>query len=229
MNAEVTTRSGGASSVFRLLAFFAIVTSLRANAYLNPNLPVEMDLVDSTGELVATIRRNQGVASNSDINADKVSEMVLVELGRLVMGDKLGSNPVYVWLDTMVGGEASQTLREVRRQVGYNYLRGRTGRFPGFAHSPLDEQARIGAELQAQEASRHGAPTRTTLMVEASVAAQFIIILLLLLQVLKIRRQGAVRGALDVLEKRFARGEISTTEFEEKKAVLVKPPKRRET
>jgi len=202
--------------------------------YIPPDSPFPMEPVDSTGELVAAIRKSQGVTGNSDINADGVGDAVLVKLGRLVVDDKLGSNPVYLWLDTMVGGESSQTLRAMRRQIGYNYLRGRTGRFPGFTHSPFEWRARVDSEqktIALREAThppvrrpRRVSLTKTTLIVGATLVAEFIITVLVLLQLLEYRRQAAGQDALDILEKRYARGGISATEFEERKTVLTRPP-----
>ncbi len=223
--------AGGFGKSFALVA---IVSGLWANPAALLPLPPNVEPVDSTGDLVAAIRKGQGVAGNSDLNADKVGDVVLIELGRLVMDDMLGANPVHLWLDTMVGGESSQTLRTVRRQVGYNYLRGRTGRFPGFTHSPFEWRARVDSEqktIALREAARLPARrprraglTKTTLIVGATIVAEFIIIVLVLLQLLEYRRQASDRDALDMLEKRYARGGISATEFEERKAVLTRPP-----
>jgi hypothetical protein len=81
---------------------------------------------DETGksidDIMVLIREEQGVSENRAIDPEKVSDDLLAELGDAVMGYMHPDEREHEWMDEMMGGEGSQSLRAMHIAMGYRYL-----------------------------------------------------------------------------------------------------------
>lgn len=75
-------------------------------------------------DVMARIRAEAGVSENSEIEADRVSDALLEELGEALMSERHPDPEVHEWMDRMMGGEGSDSLALAHRRMGYNYLSG---------------------------------------------------------------------------------------------------------
>jgi hypothetical protein len=83
-------------------------------------------------EAVSQIRSELGLADEERIDPDAVPAPLLEQLGDAVMADMAGSEAHHEWMDTMMGGEGSESLASTHRWMGYRYLTGGYGPYgPG--------------------------------------------------------------------------------------------------
>jgi len=75
--------------------------------------------------VLARIRAEQHVDANNLINPDKVSDDLLEQLGEAVMSSAHLDLREHEWMDNMMGGEGSESLRSAHYLMGYNYLTGK--------------------------------------------------------------------------------------------------------
>jgi hypothetical protein len=75
--------------------------------------------------VLARIRAEQRIDANNLISPDKVSDDLLEQLGEAVMSSAHPDLREHEWMDNMMGGEGSESLRSAHILMGYNYLTGR--------------------------------------------------------------------------------------------------------
>jgi hypothetical protein len=86
----------------------------------------------SIEEAISHIRSELGLSPDEAIDPDAVPSPLLEELGDAVMADMAGSEAHHEWMDTMMGGEGSESLGSAHRWMGYRYLTGGYGPYgPG--------------------------------------------------------------------------------------------------
>ena len=86
----------------------------------------------SIEEAISRIRSELGLSPNDSIDPEAVPSPLLEELGDAVMADMAGSEAHHGWMDTMMGGEGSESLASAHRWMGYRYLTGGYGPYgPG--------------------------------------------------------------------------------------------------
>jgi hypothetical protein len=73
-------------------------------------------------QAIDDIRTQIGLGSEERINPDEVPEMLLERLGEAVMSEIHPDESVHAWMDSMMGGEGSQSLASAHRWMGYQYL-----------------------------------------------------------------------------------------------------------
>ena len=76
----------------------------------------------SVDDALGVILQIQGVSEVSQIDCDKVSAENLEALGDAAMGKMLGSPEQHEIMDKMMGGEGSESLKTVHKNMGLNYL-----------------------------------------------------------------------------------------------------------
>jgi hypothetical protein len=86
----------------------------------------------SIDEAVSQIRDDLNLSSQQPIDPDAVPAPLLEQLGDAVMAEMAGSEAHHQWMDTMMGGEGSESLASAHRWMGYRYLTGGYGPYgPG--------------------------------------------------------------------------------------------------
>ena len=80
--------------------------------------------IRSIDNILLDIRKKQELNSTDKINPDKVSQVVLEELGDAVMEKMIGNHDRHERMDQMMGGEGSPNLTAMHQRIGYNYLAG---------------------------------------------------------------------------------------------------------
>ena len=79
---------------------------------------------ESVDEVLARIRQELGLATDDPVDPDEVPPDLLEELGDAVMGLMAADPQQHEWMDTMMGGEDSETLAAAHRWMAYRYLSG---------------------------------------------------------------------------------------------------------
>lgn len=106
-----------------ILATLLLMTFLSA-----PILADEVDHHDlSVEDAVEQIRSELGLSPEEPIDADRVPSEMLEALGDAVMAEMAGTEAQHQWMDTMMGGEGSESLASTHRWMGYRYLTGGYG------------------------------------------------------------------------------------------------------
>jgi len=77
----------------------------------------------SIENVLSEIREAQDVKSNEDINPDNVSDDLLEKLGEAVMNVQLPDPKEHEFMDNMMGGEGSESLKSMHKWMGYNYIK----------------------------------------------------------------------------------------------------------
>lgn len=76
----------------------------------------------STGDVIEEIRQELGLQSDQAIDPDEVPAPLLEELGEAVMSEIHPNERVHSWMDSMMGGDGSESLTSAHRWMGYRYL-----------------------------------------------------------------------------------------------------------
>ena len=173
--------------------------------------------------ILSGIRQEQGVTSNGDINPDKVSDDLLAELGEAVMEVNHPNERQHEWMDEMMGGEGSQSLRSAHIMMGYNYLSG-----TGWRRGPYGGRGMMNDGLFMPMMGGYDGYGHMTgrgffgwgwigmvivlLLVAGGIAGIIVAIT---------RRNGTTSGGavsgIDILKQRLAKGDITKEEFDKLK------------
>ena len=200
-----------------------VVLSLSTVALAADMGPKPIDVV------LAEIRQEQGIGSTDPINADKVSAAKLEELGDSVMEVMIGNSAMHEQMDSRLGGDGSATLTAYHKNLGYNYLTGRTTGMMGLPGGGMMNFNRGGMMGYYSGMGAFG-----WIAMAFGALVIIAIILLIVFALVRIsRRQNAPHSqysqevqqeqnnrALDILAERYAKGELSDAEYKQKKAEL---------
>ncbi|MBN1797061.1 MAG: SHOCT domain-containing protein [Spirochaetales bacterium] len=190
----------------------------------------------SIEDLMASIREEQGVSENQAIDPDKVNEDLLEELGDAVMSLNHPDEREHEWMDEMMGGEDSESLRAMHRAMGYRYLKSgdrygtpfrRPGmRGPGF-YGPGMMRGWGRPMMNYNGDHPHwGRMGRGPFAFMPWGGVVFWIVVIILFGgvitgvVIIIKKQKSTPGPLDILKVRLAKGEITSQEFEKLKQCI---------
>ena len=80
---------------------------------------------ESLADLMTQIRQSQGVSDNSRIDADRVHDSMLEQLGDAVLDQRVRDDRMHEWVEQMLGGEGSPSLAAMYRIMGYRHLTGK--------------------------------------------------------------------------------------------------------
>jgi len=100
-----------------ILSLFIILSTMPLAAHDNEQ---EKRIED----ILALIRQEQSVNEDQAIDPDKVSKDLLEELGDAVMSIRHQDEREHQWMDEMMGGEGSESLRTMHIAMGYRFLQG---------------------------------------------------------------------------------------------------------
>ena len=163
----------------------------------------------SIDTVMSEIRIEQGVASNEQINTNTVSQGKLEELGDSVMEAMIGNSEIHEQMDERMGGEGSAALTAMHVRMGYNYLvnypYGMIG--PGNPHwgGMMGYYGWNGMAILG-----------------------FFLIVLIVILIVVLRRltkdpmNKSTETPLDILNRRYAKGEITKEEYEKIMEDLIK-------
>lgn len=162
-------------------------------------------------EIVSEIMQAQGVTSIEAIDPDGVSPARLEELGDSVMHEMIDDDERHRWMDEMMGGEGSEQLAAMHRWIGYRYLEGGPESMewgPGMMGPGMMDWRNWGPGRAPHTMTGWWTPWNWIIGIILIGGVAVITVLL-------VRRRGESSGdALEILKRRYARGEISKDEYD---------------
>jgi len=167
------------------------------------------------------IRESQGIGEKEKIDPDKVSDEQLEELGDAVMSVMHPDPREHEWMDNMMGGEGSSTLSAMHKIMGYNYLRDSYGGMMG--------RGMMGPGMMGRGMMDRGMMDRGIMDFGYGGILMWILFLILITVIIYLiiqatKTRGLVASTaetpLEILKKRYAKGEITKQEFEKMKKDL---------
>ena len=172
-------------------------------------------------QVLQDIRQSQGIGSNDKIDCDKVTNKQYEQLGEAVM-DVMHPDPrEHAFMDRMMGGENSESLAAMHRVMGARYLGCYSGSILGDYGLGMMGGATVAGERVGpwKVVHNHVGWSMMNPWLGGWPMWLFLIVLVAIL-IYVVAQNRRVRGAvssespLDILRKRYARGEISKDEFE---------------
>jgi len=200
--------------------FFCILSLIVINSQ-------SMD-IRSVDTILSEIRKEQGLKGNEKINPDKVSEQKLEELGDSLMEIMIGNHEEHERMDNMMGGDGSKSLNAMHSSIAYRYLSGipvgmmggmmgYNGMMNGF---PLNNNLNYkgGTSMMSNDYGMMGWGFGNWVMIFIIIVFIFILIAIGVLIFYAIKKNqntnfSSSETPLDILKKRYAKGEISKEDF----------------
>jgi putative membrane protein len=189
--------------------------------------------------LVTQIERQQNVKTIDQIDPSRVSDEQLAQLGEAVMDQMVPNEREHAYMDQMMGGEGSKTLEAMHRAMGYDYLAnggqiswgampfgpgmmgygfrgGSPGYGPGYGYGPASGYGHhmFGWGPRGLRALWWILPIFVILLVIA------VVVLAVLLATRRRRGREGSDDPLEILKRRYARGEISKEDYNRMKQEL---------
>ena len=224
--------------VLSLLLILMIVPFGRATM-VRANDSTRVDYDGNIQNVLAQIRKSQGAVGNADLECKKVTDSQFEALGEAVMAFVYPGPDERSMAERMAGGRGSQSLKLVYRQMGAHYLGcfGGPRRFALTPGAPWNDvwsdppEGFLGTGAAAYSAGRgqpyYGRGGSMSHFWFGGFFMWIVIILAIGLVIYLIVAAGKPRGGppagetpLDILKKRYARGEISREEFDRMKKDL---------
>lgn len=179
----------------------------------------------SIDAVLSEIRQEQGLTQDQKIDANKVSPQKLEELGDSVMEAMIGNSERHELMDQMMGGEGSDSLRVMHEAMGYRYLSGVPFRgMYGMMGGPYGSARRGGFMMN----NGYGYGMMGSYFGLGGWLMGILVILLIGLIIYFAVRfgvgnlpKGSAESSLEILKKRYAKGEITKDEFEKIKKDLL--------
>ena len=203
-----------------IVLFFVFITVISVFADQMP-----MKSVDT---ILAEIRLEQGVQTTDKINPDKVKQAKLEELGDSVMEAMIGNTEVHDKMDIQLGGDGSASLTAFHVRLGYNYLSdypngmmtlmtsGMMGSKGGGNGSTglVGMMGRNGYNNYNGNNGMMGSWGWGGVITGAIALILLIVILFFVFKTLARKPIGSSSDtALDILRKRYAKGELTQEEY----------------
>lgn len=189
--------------IIMLFLSMGFITSVHAAA------PKSIDAV------MSEIRTEQGVQTNDQINPDSVSQAKLEELGDSVMEAMIGDSAVHEQMDTRMGGEGSASLTSMHVRMGYNYL-------TDYPYGMMGTNNHMNSN-GFYNGGMMGSFGWGGMLLMGLLLILFVIILIILIRRFMGKPMSKSKETpLDILNKRYALGEITKEDYERIKAELGK-------
>ncbi len=205
--------------------YLAIIMAVVALLVVTTPMHADSDKVDEHGkpieDVLQDIRENLGLSSGEEIDPRKVSDKDLEELGEAVMSIMHPDTEEHRLMDDMMGGEGSRRLAQMHRMMGYQYLSGKSSEKYGYSGKGLGMRGK-GMMDYGMMGSMMGGNWMHFSIGRISLWVLALIILGLLIYVI-VRLQRGTTGAtrteagetpLEIVKKRYARGEINREEYD---------------
>jgi uncharacterized membrane protein len=162
------------------------------------------------------IREKHGLGPDETINPRKVGDEDLEELGEALMGVMHPDSQQHETMDEMMGGEGSESLASMHRMMGYRYLSGNSYSMMGGGMMNMMGGGMMGYGMMGRGSmfSPFGGLVMWLLII--------IVIGVIVYLVIRTQKNVSERGSLidaegtplDIVKKRYARGEITREEYE---------------
>jgi len=169
----------------------------------------------SIEQVFELIRDEQNVASNKDINPEKVSDDLLEEFGEAVMSLMHPDERQHEWMDNMMGGEGSASLRSAHIMMGYNYLTGGNS-FTGRGMMGNGWMMPMMGSPYSRDWGMHSFflnPGNIAMFIGIIIVIGAVIAFLIFLN----NKKADSQNPIDILKIRLAKGEITKDVFNELK------------
>ena len=202
-----------------IIAFFTAAVSVFANGEHSASLE----------DVMLEIMSSQNVSEKSQIKCENVSDEQFEELGDAVMGVMLADEERHNLMDQMMGGEGSEALKAAHIVMGKNYL-GCGGAGMGMSMMmgvgmPMDWSGSSGFNSMMNNMMSNfggwggffGIGWIFMILFWVLIIVGIVALIKWLVMQGKEEKKPAGKSALDILKERYAKGEISKEEFEEKK------------
>jgi len=203
-----------------IITFFALSFVTYAHSDVeeeNHGKPLEVVLQE--------IRESQGIGENEKIDPDKVSDEKLEELGDAVMSVMHPDPREHEWMDNMMGGEGSSTLAAMHKIMGYNYLSDSYGGMmgQGMMGGGMMGRGMMGPGMMGRGMMGQGMMDRGMMDFGYGGILMWVLFLILIAVIIYLiiqatKTKGLVASTaetpLEILKKRYAKGEITKGEFE---------------
>ncbi|HRN69832.1 MAG TPA: SHOCT domain-containing protein [Niabella sp.] len=216
-----TKRVTLANLSFSLLAialFFTIVST--------PVLAASGKTVESA---LSDIKGSQEISDINDVNCSKVTESQLEELGDAVMGVMFPNSEEHKLMDSMMGGEGSESLRSQHIYMGSNYLgcfngenynrnfgmMGRLGMMGNYNGSNLNYYSNPMTNMMG---GFYGAGNVFSWLFMGLILILGVLLIIVVFKALLKENPNNTKSdsPLEILQRRYAAGEIKKEEYEEK-------------
>jgi uncharacterized membrane protein len=211
--------------IIMLIATFLFITNLSITADGDHNKTIQ--------EVIKEIRNELNLNNNDKIDPDKVPESLLEELGEAVMSEIHPNESEHEWMDDMMGGEGSTSLKTMHITMGYRYLEGYYNnvyrRYNGWKrgygrHIMMAPFSMMGSDRNF----RFPGNLRNwffnfrwiggiTMIIFWLIILGFIGYLIYAAATKNTKSKNQEENPLDIIKKRYALGEITKKEYEEKK------------
>lgn len=183
----------------------------------------------SLDQVTQEIMKSQGVTGMKSIDCSKVTDKQLEDLGDAFMDVMHPDSSEHNFMDRMMGGEKSPTLSAMKRIMGARYL----GCYRGDEYSGMMSPFWGGRGIRDWD--DYSSNRRWPYMMHGYgpwgmmsgygmgfmwIIPLIIIVLAILLVIKWARPVGIAETPLDILKKRYAKGEITKDEFDQKKKDL---------
>ena len=213
-------------SIFILTLFFIFLLTI------NLSINADSDHNKTILEVIKDIRKELNLNKNDRIDPEKVPDNLLEELGEAVMSERHPDEREHEWMDDMMGGEGSTSLKAMHKAMGYRYLEGYfyngnkryNYRGRGYGHMMMGPFSMFGPNRN------YGFPGnfRNLFFNFRWIGGIFMIIFWLIilgfigyLIYVAVTKNTKLKktdeNPFDILKRRYASGEITKKEYEEKK------------
>lgn len=186
----------------------------------------------SIDTIMSEIKTEQGVSNNDEIDVDKVSQVMLEELGDSVMEATIGNTAMHDQMDIRIGGDGSAALTAFHVRLGYNYLKGYpTGMMSLMSSGMMGRNGTIdnnrggrgmmGNNNYLGNGGMMGSFGWGGILMGFLVLAALAAIVLIVIKASSAKsRVASIDSPMSVFKTRYARGEITLEEYEKMLAHL---------
>ena len=204
-------------------------TMLKALTITTILLMINFNIYSDTGDdhsltidnVLEEIRQVQDVKSNTDINPDNVSDELLEKLGEAIMNVQHPDPKEHEFMDDMMGGDDSESLKAMHKWMGFNYIKN------GYDVDLLYRgNGMMGYRMYGNKGSMMGGSYNQNWPGHMGYGFQWgfwligififgaVTTIVIVLGKKKNSKDGNNIHAIDILKRRLAKGEITKEEFD---------------
>jgi len=203
-----------------------ILIATLTGVFILPSLSLSQSNSNSTLEgVLGGILKSQNISQKSEIKCDKVTDEEFEELGEAVMNIMHPDERQHELMDQMMGGEGSESLKTAHILMGENYLgcSNAIGSMMGNWSNYSGSNNLLNNMMGYNMMGNFGALGWFGWIFMVLFWVSVILAIMALIKWLAGSMRGEAKGksAVDILKERYAKGEISKEEFEEKKKDLI--------